>query len=170
VNGSKTAIQRIYVKYEGDLRTVAASLLNNATDAEDVVQDVYITFIKSMQTFELRSNLKGYLLTCVANKSRDYIRKRQRQNTISKNEEEQLVSETNDPLQLILRDEEVKELSYAMKELSYEHREAVVLRLHGVMKFKNIARLQNVSIKTAHSRYRGGLEKLKLILNGKLGT
>jgi len=32
------------------------------------------------------------------------------------------------------------------------------------MKFKEIAKLQNISIKTAQSRYRYGVEKLRAIL------
>jgi len=169
-NGSKSAFKRIYTKYVGDLRNVAASLMFNTSDAEDIVHDVYVSFMQEIQKFELRRNLKGYLLTCVANKSRNYVQKQQRQQCITENEAEQISSDANEPLHLIVHDEEVQMLSYAMKEISYELREAVVLRLHGEMKFKTIAKLQKVSVKTAHSRYRDGLERVKLLLNGKIGT
>ena len=55
-----------------------------------------------------------------------------------------------------------------MRQLAYEQREAIVLRLHGGMKFKAIAKLQDVSDKTAQSRYRYGLDKLRSILNGEV--
>ena len=168
--GSRAAFQRIYEKYESDLRTLAANLLDNKTDAEDVVQDVFVSFLQAVEEFELRSNLKGFLITCVANKSRDYVRKRKRQQNAVVNEAEEMISDADEPVQLVVRSEEVRKLSCAMKQLPYENREAVVLRLHGEMKFKTIAGLQKVSIKTAHSRYQHGLDKLKLILNGKVGT
>lgn len=54
-----------------------------------------------------------------------------------------------------------------MNRLAYEQREAIVLYLHGRMKFKAIGELQKVSTKTAHTRYRAGLDKLKSMLNGE---
>ena len=55
-----------------------------------------------------------------------------------------------------------------MVTLPYEQREAVTLRLHADMKFREIARHQNVSIKTVLSRYQYGLDKLRVILNGEV--
>ena len=54
-----------------------------------------------------------------------------------------------------------------MSRLAYEQREAIVLYLHGRMKFKAIGELQKVSTKTAYTRYRAGLDKLKSLLNGE---
>jgi len=70
-HGSKEALCRIYEKYESDLLTLAGNLLSDTAAAEDVVQDVFISFVQSAETFRLRSSLKGYLVTCVANRSRD---------------------------------------------------------------------------------------------------
>ena len=49
-------------------------------------------------------------------------------------------------------------------ELPYEQRETIVLRLHGDLRFRQIAKLRNVSIKTIQSRYRYGLDKLRSTL------
>jgi len=76
--GSRAAFQRIYEKYEGDLRTLAANLLNDKEAAEDIVHDVFISFLQIVDKFELKSSLAGYLKTCIANKARDYVRKIQR--------------------------------------------------------------------------------------------
>ncbi len=55
-----------------------------------------------------------------------------------------------------------------MAQLPYEQREAVVLHLQGAMKFKEIAEIQETSVKTALSRYRYGLDKLRSILTGEV--
>ena len=68
-----------------------------------------------------------------------------------------------------MQSEVLQKVGSAMSRLPYEHREAVVLHLNGRMKFKTIAELQNVSIKTAHSRYRSGLDGLKSMLNSEAG-
>ena len=165
--GSRTAFQRIYEKYESDLRTLAANLLDDKAAAEDIVHDVFISFLSVVGKFELKSSLAGFLKTCVVNKARNYAKKKQNQ-TVTFNQAQQLISKDIQPLQLVIQSEELRKLGIAMSQLSYEQREAVALYLHGQMKFKTIAQLQKVSIKTAHTRYRKGLEALKSILDGEV--
>jgi DNA-directed RNA polymerase specialized sigma24 family protein len=50
----------------------------------------------------------------------------------------------------------------------FEQREVIVLHLYGEMKFREIATLQAVSLKTIQSRYRYGLDKLRSILNSEV--
>jgi RNA polymerase sigma factor (sigma-70 family) len=168
--GSRDAFLDIYEKYIGDLLTLAANLLGNETVAEDVVQDVFISFVQSVKKFRLTGSLKGYLATCVANRSRDYIRRKKRWQTAIISDAQQVVSDERSPVQLAICSEELRKLSHAMSELPYEQRETIVLRLHGDLRFRQIARLQSISIKTAQSRYRYGLYKLRSILNGEVGN
>ena len=164
--GSRGAFRRIYEKYEDDLRTLAANLLDDKTAAEDVVHDVFISLLRVVDTFELRSSLAGYLKTSVANRARDYRRKRRPQ-TVVGNDAEQVASADTGPVQLVIRSELSQQLGSAINRLAYEQREAIVLYLHGRMKFKAIGELQKVSTKTAYTRYRAGLDGLKSILNGE---
>lgn len=164
--GSRVALRRIYEKYQGDLRTLAANLLDDKTLAEDVVHDVFISLLRVMDKFNLKSNLKGYLKTSVANKARD-CRRKKRPQSFEVDTAELVVLDEDGPVQLVVRNEMSLKLGAAMKQLPFEQREAVVLYLHGELKFKAIAELQKVSIKTAHTRYRAGLDKLKLILNSE---
>ena len=166
-HGSQAAFRRIYEKYESDLRTLAANLLDDKAAAEDVVHDVFVSFLKVVDRLELRSSLAGYLKTSVANRARDYLRKRQKQ-TIAVNDAEQVIPSDNGPVRLVIQSEKLQKLGFAMSQIPYEQREAIVLHLHGQMKFKIIARMQNVSIKTAHTRYRAGLDGLKSILNSEV--
>ena len=163
--GNKEAFRLIYEKYFDDLLTLAANLLNDIAQAEDVVQDVFISFVQSVEKFHLRGSLKGYLAICVANRARDYLRRSKRRQAIALDETEQTVSDIKSPVQLVINNEELQEVNQAITELAYEQREAIVLRLHGQMKFREIAQLQNVSVKTALSRYRYGLDKLRSTLN-----
>ena len=55
-----------------------------------------------------------------------------------------------------------------MAVLPYEQREAVILHIQGGMKFREIAKLQGVSDKTAQSRFRYGFTKLRSILNSEV--
>jgi len=166
--GSQDAFCRIYEKYANDLLTLAANLLADVSSAEDVVQDVFINFVKSAEKFRLTGSLKGYLATCVANRARDYIRQNKRRQTVRRGETEQIPADPESPVELVIRSEELEKLSCAMTRLPYEQREVVVLHLHSALGFRQIARLQNVSVKTVQSRYRYGLDKLRSILNGEV--
>lgn len=164
--GSKDAFRLIYDKYAADLLNLAANLLADRSQAEDVVQDVFISFVESIEKFSLTGSLKGYLATCIVNRSRDYMRKKKREQTAVENISEQTTLGIKNPLQSAVNSEELHKLGRALTELPYEQREIVVLHLHGGMRFRQIAGMQNVSIKTVQSRYRYGLEKLRSALNG----
>jgi len=167
-HGSRESFRLIYEKYADSLLSLAANLLNDKADAEDVLQDVFISFVQSIEKFHLRGSLKGYLTTCIANRSRDYIRKSRRRERLSINQAEKATAVVKNPIQLAVHSEQLQKLSDAITELPYEQREVILLRLHGEMRFKQIAGLQNISIKTAQSRYRYGLDKLRSILNGEV--
>ena len=68
----------------------------------------------------------------------------------------------------LVYNERCERLSGALAELPYEQREAVVLKVKQNMTLKEIAKLQGVSISTAHGRYRYGLDKLRALLNGEI--
>ena len=59
--GRVEVLGRIYTKYKDELMTLAWALLYDRGSAEDVVQDVFTTFIRACGTLHLTDNLKGYL-------------------------------------------------------------------------------------------------------------
>ena len=71
---------------------------------------------------------------------------------------ETMVSDSHRPEQWIIHSEEFKRLIKAIAQLSYEQREVVILHLWGGMKFKKIARLQDVSVRTTQSRHYRALD------------
>ena len=166
--GDKSAFCRIYEKYRDDLLRIASGLLKDRTVAEDVVHDVFISFVQSVNRFKLTGSLRGYLTTCVVNKIRNIKRTKARHGTVSLDGIDPPVSRLKRPDQWVLEDEAFSQLCEAMIELPYQQREAVVLRIQGQMKFSTIAALQETSVKTAISRYRYGITKLRTLLNGEV--
>ncbi|MHC4328148.1 MAG: RNA polymerase sigma factor [Planctomycetota bacterium] len=166
-HGNKDAMCRIYEKYKDNLLTVAKGLLGEQAEAEDIVHDVFVSFARSARQFRLTGSLKGYLATCVSNRARDKMRARKRrpENLDSVGP---IASGSDDPEQHIVEKEELTLLRQAMGRIPYEQREAVILHLKGGMKFRDIARLQGVSLSTTHGRYRYGLDKLRSLLNSEV--
>ncbi|MBW8035391.1 MAG: sigma-70 family RNA polymerase sigma factor [Planctomycetes bacterium] len=163
--GSKDALRVIYEKYRDDLLRIAAGLLKEKSQAEDAVHDVFAAFVSASSNFTLTGSLRGYLTTCVANKARNINRTKLRQGTVSLDEVEPVVSRLRRPDEWIIYDEQFQQICDAMAHLPYEQREAVVLHIQGAMKFKEIAKLQETSVKTVLSRYRYGFNKLRSLLN-----
>jgi len=166
--GNVNALSRIYEKYRDDLLRLAAALLNDIGDAEDVVQDVFLNFAQSAGQFKLTGSLKGYLATCVANSARNRNIAMYRRMTARWNGNAPVTSNLGTPDQWLMNGEELRKMSNAISQLPYEQREAITLHLYGGMKFREIGVLQEVSIKTAQSRYRCGLDRLRLILNSEV--
>lgn len=166
--GSRDALCRVYEKYRDDLLRIAAGLLNETGAAEDIVHDVFVVFVRSARQFQLTGSLRGYLATCVANKARNLNKTKSIQRTVNLDEIEPRVSNLKRPEQWIIYNEEFRQLNKAMAKLPYEQKEAVILRIQGRMKFREIAKLQETSVKTALSRYRYGLNKLRSVLNGEV--
>ena len=165
--GSRDALQRIYEKYVVYLMTLATALLNDVSTAEDIVHDVFVSFVQSSERLRLEGSLKAYLATCVVNRIRDRIRTRQRQ-PATLDEANLIRSTARGPELSAVCSEELQQLSFAMAQLPYEQKEVIMLHLHGGMMFKQIAKSQQVSINTAQSRYRYALDKLRSLLNSEM--
>jgi len=165
--GRDEALTLIYEKYLEPMLTLAMGLLNDSAAAEDVVQDVFVSFAQSRRNFRVRGSLSGYLATSVANRVRDHRRRLSRQAAQTPDR----VDHTSDsirPDQRIILGEQAQRLNEAAAELPDEQREVVLLRLKADMKFREIAKLQETSTNTVLSRYRYGLEKLRSTLDGEV--
>lgn len=165
--GNWDALSRIYDKYRENLLRLAISLLNDISAAEDVVQDVFVSFAQSREQFQLTGSLRSYLATCVANRARNKLRDNLRHKTIELDDTKEDIVYSNNHDKWIICEEEIQRLSNAFAQLPNEQREAIALHIQGNMGFKQIAKLQNVSSRTIESRCRYGLDKLRSLLNSE---
>ena len=166
--GNKDALRRIYEKYKNDLLKLAVALLNDVNAAEDVVQDVFVSFAQSAAKIQPSGNLKKYLATCVANRIRNRKRDQQRHESSGIDDSDCVISDAKRPEQWAMLSEEMVLLSKAMAQIPYEQREVVGLYMQGGMTFRQIAKARNASINTVQGRYRYGLNKLRSILNSEV--
>jgi len=142
--GSREALSRIYEKYVHLLLSIAMGLLNDPHEAEDVVQDVFVSFAKGVGDFRLRGSLKAYLATSVVNRVRDQVR-RERVRQGRQDGSSATLLNLCEPDERLVYDERCRRLVEALAQLPHEQREAVVLKTKDGMKLKDIARLQGVT-------------------------
>jgi len=165
--GSADALRTIYEKYRGTMLTIATALCNDVHLAEDIVQDCFVAFAKKGRQLKLAGSLKAYMTASVVNRIRDRRRVAKHQ-PAEVQQPERLQSFGYDPQKSAILDEQTRMLSTALAGISSEMREVVVLYTRGRMTYKEIAKLQNVSIPTVQRRYRSGIDKLKVLLDGEV--
>ena len=166
--GSTEAFCRIYDKYKNYLLKISAGLVNDKSVAEDVVHDVVVVLAQSAESIKLTGNLKSFLATCVANRARNVNNHGRLRAAGDLDQAESVISTSPRPEQWVVRNEQFDRLNNALSQLSYAQREVITLHLHGSMKFKAIAKLQQTSINTVQSRYRYGIDKLRSLLDSEV--
>jgi RNA polymerase sigma-70 factor (ECF subfamily) len=162
-HGSMQALRRIYEKYREDLFTIVVSLVGDRHLGEDCLQDVFVNLAESAGRIRIRSNLKGYLASAIMNRARDRLRRQSRQ-VDCPIDELQLEETPPHPDEQLICDEQTSALLQAIAGLPVEQREVFILYAQGAMSFRRIAKQQRVSIRTAHSRYRYAINKLRVLL------
>ncbi|MHC4212562.1 MAG: RNA polymerase sigma factor [Planctomycetota bacterium] len=162
--GSSDALRRIYQKYKDNLLRLAVALSNDVNLAEDAVHEVFLNVAQSPQKLRVDGNLKAFLATCVANRIRNINKAGRLRVASNLDDAESVPSNLARPQQWIIENEQTQAINNAIAELPPEQREVVVLHLQGEMTFREIMKLQGVSINTVQSRYRYGLDKLRSLL------
>ena len=165
--GHVGALERVYEKHRDYLLTVAMGLVNDGHVAEDVIHDVFVALAQSRRGFKVAGNLRSYLTTCVLNRARDHYRATVRH-------ERRIAAaggrchDVGAPEAELICTEQALLVNAAVAQLPLEQREAVTLHLNAAMRFRQIAKLQGVSVNTARGRYRYAISRLRSILNGRL--
>ncbi len=159
--GDTAALQRVYEKYKHDLLGLAVTLAHDKGAGEDIVHDVFVSFVRFAPRLRLRTSLRSYLLTSVANRARNL-------NRVSTQARPAAFAAESPADQGVWENERAMLLEQALAQLPCDQRETVVLHLQAGMTFREIADAQNVSVNTIQSRYRYGLEKLRSLLDGKV--
>ena len=167
-HGHAQALERIYQKYKTELLSLATAMTHDKDMAEDVLQDVFVSFAKSGKSLNLRTSLRWYLTMAVANRVRNLRRSKHHEARSLGNFEQITADSHKRPEQMAMTAEEFEIIRKALDQLPELQREAVILRIHSLMPLKVIARLQNATISTVQARYRYGLDKLGSLLDGKV--
>ena len=166
--GQPQALRQVYDKYKVELLRLAVVLVGNAHTAEDIVHDVFVRFAQSAARIGLTGSLRSYLITSVVNGVRNHVRDSKRHGETTLDHAELHLSPEPGPPQWAILSEELALLSEALKQLPYEQREAVCCHIEMGLPLRRIAVLQNVPLNTVKGRYRYGIEKLRVLLDGKV--
>ncbi|WKV12429.1 RNA polymerase sigma factor [Marivirga harenae] len=74
--GSEEALEQLYNEYADRVYNTLISYTKNSEDAEELLQDVFVTLYNSVANFEHNSAVSTWIYRIAVNKALDFIRKR----------------------------------------------------------------------------------------------
>lgn len=79
----RLSIQELVDEYKDNIYAVAFNVCKNAQDAEDVVQDTFISYYTEKKEFENRQHIRAWLIRVAINKAKNVNRTFWRRNVLS---------------------------------------------------------------------------------------
>lgn len=126
--GSLYAMGIFYDRHHQAVRTLARRLLGDDASAEDVVQEVFISFPRAARRFRWDTDLHGFLLGITVKKARSHLRSTIRRRRLLERYAKEERQGPRNPEQDACRKELARRLVRALDCLSVTLREAFVLR------------------------------------------
>ena len=157
--GDAGAFGMLYERYKSGLYGYALSLCHEASQAQDVVQELWLKFIERAGSIGAEVNLRPYLFTALRNLVIDQARRKKSEQRALEGQARQrpLLLEPVDP---VAGAEEAARVNAALAELPEDQRETLLLKMYGPFTFEELAEVVKAPAKTVMSRYRLALEKL----------
>lgn len=148
--------EMILTRFGDSILRYAYTYLHNMSDAEEVLQDTLVQFLKTAPEFESESHEKAWLLRVAGNLSKNRIEYNKIRETDELNDE--LIAEEREDLSFVWD---------AVKRLPVKYREVIHLFYHEGYQTAQIAKVLGRNESTVRSDLRRGREKLKEVLKGE---
>lgn len=157
-------LEALYEAYHRQALGLAYRVLDDAAEAEEVVQEAFLAAWRAGQTYDpARGSARTWLLTLVRNRAIDVIRARQRRPVRPLDEAPDPVDPSDVPAQVSLSIDSAA-AGRALEDLPPDQRRAVELAFLGGLSHGEIAAQLGLPVGTVKGRIRLGLDRLRSAL------
>ncbi len=173
LEGDERAYHTLVTNYRNLVFGIVIKLVGNKTEAEDLVQEIFIKIYKYLDRFNGEFAFATWIIKIATNHSIDYLRKSKLKTTSldlssEQNEEnrsyKQFASEELPPDKTLILKERQLIINKAIDELPEKYRIIIILRHNEERNYEEIADMLNIPIGTVKAR----LFRAREILNKKL--
>ncbi len=168
--GDRSSFAEFYDRYSTLMFSVACKILNNASEAEDVLQEAFMQIWEKAAKFDPKlGKASSWAAILVRNKAIDRIRASQRRIRLAEEAgaEQVLASNVDDTTnETIFGHEKANLIQSAIVELPAEQRRAIELAYFSGLTQDEISKKLNEPLGTIKARIRRGLLKLRDQLEG----
>jgi RNA polymerase sigma-70 factor (ECF subfamily) len=178
--GDMAAFEQLVDKYKQPVINVVYRMLRDATESEDVAQNVFVQVFKSAGRYEVSSKFSTWLFTIARNLCLNELRRRSRHPADSMDvshpeQEDQPWQQFEDkkgfsPPDTLLHGELEAKIEEAMAELPENQRTAILLCRQDELSYEDIAKVLQCSLSATKSLIHRGRETLKQKLKPYLRT
>jgi len=168
--GDQAAYAQLVEEHAGKIYRLALRLMGNEADAEDVLQETFLSAFKSMDRFEARSSLSTWLYRIASNAALMRLRRKEPEQVsvdepLERDDGELIPRQLFDfcclPEEDLLRDEARAELNRAIDELPPSLRSVFVLRDIEGLSTEETAEALDLSVSAVKSRLMRARLKLR---------
>lgn len=163
-NGSQDATERFVRKYYSEILNYCYGKTGDFMQAEDITQQTFLNFFRALGRYEHRGKAKNFLYVTAGNLCKNFYVQRGRSFEIPLSEEEKagLADGRNGDF----AEKTVEEISIfqALRQLSEEQKEVVLLYYFQELKIREIAAITGQTQSNIKYRLKAAKEKLKEIL------
>lgn len=156
--GNETAFSRLFDHYYAPMCFFAAKFLNDMDISRSVVQQVFVDLWIKREKLNVEHSVKSYLFQCVRNRSIDYLRQQKSNIQISESTEEMFTAPFHD---MIEESEMYSHVNSTINQLPEKCREIFILCRQDGLKYSEIARKLNISVKTVEMQMGIALKKIR---------
>jgi len=178
--GDTAAFEQLVNKYKQPVMNVVYRMLHDATEAEDIAQNVFVQVHKSAGRYEVSSKFSTWLFTIARNLCLNELRRRSRHPADSMEathpeQEDQPWQQFEDkktfsPPETLLHGELERKIEEALAELPENQRTAILLCRQDELSYEDIAKVLECSLSATKSLIHRGRETLKQKLKPYLRT
>ena len=167
--GDAAAFEQLVTAYERKVYALALRSTGSEADAADLTQEVFLRAWRSLNSFRGDSTVSTWLYRITMNICIDFSRKKSLQLVPLSDEEGNELPlpdrrTTNSPEAALENQELSRELNTALKQLTPEHRQAILLRDVSGLTYQEIGRMLALEEGTVKSRLARARRNLRNIL------
>ena len=176
--GAEWAYEELLTRFQQPVYTLALRLLNDQSEACDVVQEVFLKVFRNIGNFRGQSTLKTWIYRITVNEAHNarrwFFRHRHREVELDANPKETrnwkeiIPDNSRSPFDVAFDREQHVMIEAALERINPIFRESVVLRDITDLSYEEIAGILGVSLGTVKSRILRGREALREELAGSL--
>jgi RNA polymerase sigma-70 factor (ECF subfamily) len=176
--GSERAYEELLIRFQQPVYALALRLLDDQSEACDVVQEVFLKVFRNVGSFRGQSTLKTWIYRITVNEAHNarrwFFRHRRAEVELDKNPDESrnwketIPDRSRSPFDTAFDSEQHIMIEAALKRINPIFREAVALRDISDLAYEEIAEILGVSLGTVKSRILRGREALREELVGSL--
>lgn len=164
------ALNDLYVRYSTKVFNTAISYLQNQEDAEEVLQDVFVSLFEDARKFNFNSSVSTWIYRITVNKSLDYLRKRNSKKrtgifvAMYKRETNEVIHHPTDfvhPGNTLENKEDAKLLFRAIDRLPETQKTAIILTKIEGLKQQECAEIMGITRKAVESLIQRAMVNLK---------